>query len=138
MKTKIKTFGLFLLVTVMITTSFLFVGCWDELFGDNNSTDDTEIVELTMDNFQYYLSISSVTTSTTWVGTMGNAYVIRVTISGAVQGLYKDCSIFYKIGKDGAEQEVKLNAAGFAQFSYGVSDWGGSFQYPRVTGQIII
>ena len=138
MKTKVRNFGLFLLVSVMIATSFLFAGCWDELFGDGNSTDDTEIIELTMDNFEYYLSISHVTTSSMWVGTMGHAYEISATISGTVQGLYKDCSIFYKIGKDGAEHEVKLNAAGFAEFSYGTSDWGGGFQYTRVTGQIIL
>lgn len=95
-------------------------------------------IELTMENFEYYLSIDEVVISSGSAagGTIRYA-TYKVTVSGAINGLFQGCSLYYRIG-DGNECEVKLNAAGFATFNYVASNQTGQFAFTRATGKIII
>ena len=137
MKNKIRYIGLLLLVAVLATFTFFFAGCGDGLICNCNSSNSaSQTINLTMDNYEYYLSISKVLTdSVSAAGMRFSSYT--VTVLGAISGLYQDCSIYYKIG-DGEEREIKLNAQGFAEFSYSVGTNTGSFEYTRVKGKIVV
>ena len=137
MKNTIKHFRLLLLIVVILIFMLLLVGCWDGFICDcNKSESDAQTIDLTIDNFEYYLSISKVLTdSVSAAGMRFSSYT--VTVLGAISGLYQDCSIYYKIG-DGEEREIKLNAQGFAEFSYSVGTNTGNFEYTRVKGKIVI
>lgn len=132
MKNKIKLSVLFVLIVAICSFSFIVAGCNNKEIEE----DSTTYIELSMDNYSYYLSIDTLHTGSTHTAVI-RADSYKVTVSGAVNGLYKDCSLFYQIGS-GQEREVKLNAAGFATFNYSVSTNSGSFKYVRVKGQIII
>lgn len=137
MKNKIRYIGLLLLVAVIIAFTFAFTGCGDGgLCTCNKSNGATQTINLTMANYEYYLSISKVLTdSVSAAGMRFSSYT--VTVLGAISGLYQDCSIYYKIGDD-EEREIKLNAQGFAEFSYSVGTNTGSFKYTRIKGKIVV
>ncbi|MCM1534122.1 MAG: hypothetical protein NC099_05670 [Corallococcus sp.] len=135
MKNKRRYVYLLIFVTMIIFLFLTFAGCWDD-FGSNPNNKD-QIIELTMDNYEYYLSIDKV------LNNHGNAangsihyWNYNCTIYGAVSGLYKDCSITYMLGE--TEHEVKLNAAGFASFSYTESTKRGAFKFTNVKGVILL
>lgn len=136
MKNKTKLLRLLLLIAVIVILTISFAGCWDGFVCNcNNSENNSQTITLTMANYEYYLSISKVLTdSVSAAGMRFSSYT--VTVMGAISGLYKDCSIYYKIG-DGDEREIKLNAQGFAEFSYSVGSNTGSFEYTRVKGIIV-
>lgn len=109
--------------------------------------EEEKFIELNMDNYDYYLSIDSIQTNMSSVGSFGTSYSYKVTIAGAINGIYRDCTVKYKIIKknmssinnEDQEEEftIKLNAAGFATFNYGYVN-RGSFQILDVQGCIII
>lgn len=130
-------------LTVLLLMAFGFTGC--DLGGDKTAGGDNEpqSIELTMDNYDYYLSIDTVCTSSNVFG--GGYFHIssyKVTITGAISGIYENCSLFYQQNGEEIEHEVKLNAAGYATFSYsitsGLGDDRGSLSYVRAQGEILI
>lgn len=123
--------------------AFGFTGC--DLGGDKTAggDDEPQSIELTMDNYDYYLSIDTVCTSSDVFG--GGHFHIssyKVTITGTISGIYENCSLFYQQDGGEIEHEVKLNAAGYATFSYsitsGFAENSGSISYVRVQGKILI
>ncbi len=122
---------------------FWFTGC-DLGEGETpEGNDEPRSIELTMDNYDYYLSIDTVCTSSTVLG--GGRMQIwsyKVTIMGAISGIYENCSLFYRQNGEEIEHEVKLNAAGYATFSYsitsGMAHDTGLLSYVRVQGKILI
>lgn len=135
-----KSAGLFVLITAIGFVLIGLTGCWgNQNSGDDNKEDNSHIIELSLSNYEYYLSIDKVKTESG--SAMQGSYryaAYKVTVSGAVSGLFEDCRLYYKIG-DGAEREVKLNAAGFATFNYSwSSNMNGDFSFTRAEGKIII
>ena len=118
-----------LLAVMFILSCFSLVAC------NNENTDNSEIedsfIELTIDNYNYYLSISKVLTESRF-----SFNIYQVTITGAISGIYYGCIIYYKEGENGSEQKVNLNAAGFAQFGY--LDRDGDIIYTNVVGRIYL
>ncbi|HCU56357.1 MAG TPA: hypothetical protein DIC18_03365 [Clostridiales bacterium] len=107
-------------------------------------TDTSNIISLDLSNYSYYLSIRDVVTSS--VSAVGGAYHAvchEVTISGAVYGLYRNCSLYYiMVGGDAeVEHEVKLNAAGYGEFKYNTLSYRDTnirgVSYVRVEGEIV-
>lgn len=126
MKIKRKVYALFLLLFSL----FCFVGCFE--------TEKEEVVSLTDENYTYYLTIeSTVQSSGSYAG--GNfIYVnVAVTINGAIDGEYRDCKLYYRLG-EGERQEICLNAAGYARFSYTVTSRTGDFAFVGAEGSIIL
>lgn len=101
--------------------------------GSGQSSVENDYIELTIDNYDYYLTIDdSVVSNFTAAST--RFYCHRVTIYGALSGIYSDCVLHYKY--NGNEMEVKLNVAGYATFDYTVSS--GRLVYTRVSGKIYL
>ena len=119
---------------------FWFTGC-DLGEGETpEGNDEPRSIELTMDNYDYYLSIDTVHTGSTVLGS-GSIYSYKVTITGAISGIYENCSLFYQQNGEEIEHEIKLNAAGFATFSYNITSGfhgKGNISYVRVQGKILI
>lgn len=130
MNIKRKAYTFFLL----LFTLFCFVGCFDT---EQEGTEDENIVFLTLENYTYYLTIDrSVQGSGSYAG--GNfTYVnMAVTISGAVDGEYRNCKLYYRFG-EGEQREICLNAAGYARFSYTVTNSTGAFAFVGAEGSIV-
>lgn len=123
-----------LLASILILVCFSLVAC------NNENSDNTEnsFIELTIDNYNYYLTISEVLTGSGNVAGGSYRYAsYQATISGAINGIYDGCIIYYKLGQDGNQQKVTLNAAGFAQFNYSVVN-GANIIYTKVEGRIYL
>ena len=136
-----KTTLFFTIVILIVIVGF---GCSCSRKGEiMPETDTSNIISLDLSNYEYYLTIHDVVTSSVSAAG-GSVFAVthEVTISGAVYGLYRNCALYYKVG-DGYEREVKLNAAGYAQFTYTNSrrsysnenNWG--LTYVRCEGEII-
>ncbi len=134
---------LLLAALTVLLMAFGFTGC--NLGGGETpeGDDEPQSIELTIDNYEYYLSIDTVCTSSNVYG--GGYFHIssyKVTIMGAISGIYENCSLFYQQNGEEIEHEVKLNAAGYATFSYsitsGLGDDRGSISYVRVQGKILV
>lgn len=134
---------LLLAALTVLLMAFGFMGC--DLGGDKTAggDDEPQSIELTMDNYDYYLSIDTVCTSSTVLGG-GRMHILlyKVTITGAISGIYENCSLFYQQNGEEIEHEVKLNAAGYATFGYtvtlGLAYDKGDISYVRVQGKILI
>lgn len=134
---------LFILITVIGLIPFSLTGCWGFDFGGSNTdggnnTGNSKSIDLTLSNYEYYLSIDEELTSSGSALQGSFRYAsYKVTVTGAVNGLYQGCSLYYKVG-DTAEKEVKLNASGYATFNYSWSTNSGNFSFTRATGKIIL
>jgi hypothetical protein len=118
----------------------LFLVCFSLVACDNENRDSAEnsYIELTVDNYDYYLSISKVLTdSGSYAGGSFRYASYQATISGAINGIYDGCIVYYKLGQDGDLQTVTLNAAGFAQFNYTVVN-GENIIYTKAEGKIYL
>lgn len=126
---KMKKFAIVILSVVL--SLFCFVGC---NFGQE---DETEI-SLTTDNYKYYLNLDSVCTgSGSAAGGSFRWSSHKLTITGAIDGLYVDCVLYYKTTDEGKEQPIELNASGFATLNYSVSN-SLKFIIVRAEGSIYI
>ena len=126
------------IIVFMLLFGSVAVSCLKVSETENSETENSNwnVIDLTIDNYDYYLSIDMTTTSSgTVAGGTIHYYSQQVTINGAVYGLYQDCSLFYKVG-DKEEKQVKLNAAGFAKFNY-TSANGKYLHFVRAEGKII-
>ena len=138
-KKKKRLAQMLLAALTALLLAFGLTGC--DLGGNKTvgGDDEPQSIELTMDNYDYYLSIDTVLTSSTVLG--GGQFHIssyKVTITGAISGIYKNCSLFYQQDGGESEYEVKLNAAGYATFSYNITSGmyhnTGSISYVRIQG----
>ncbi len=99
-----------ILAAILIFVLLLLCAC-GETNEDVESQEKDEYIELTMENYEYYLTIQEVLTDKTFLAGSTH-YYYTATIYGAVNGLYKDCVIVFN------GRILNLNAAGFAEFSY--------------------
>ncbi len=102
---------------------------------DGKSEDDNyKFIELTLDNYEYYLTISSqLVNSVNISGGRIRLYYYTVYISGAINGIYEDCVLYLKNGS-----EIKLNASGNANTSRTINNGEDSFNVVKVEGKIRI
>lgn len=141
--------GLFVFVCLIVILTISLIGCisTETLNGSlekaakkENATkqeDASNEIKLTLSNYDYYLTIfKDVTSSDTYAGGTVRIVFYKVRVTGAISGLYQDCALYYKVGADGEESEVKLNAAGNAEFSYSSSN-GKELTFVRVKGKIV-
>ncbi len=99
-----------ILAAILIFVLLLLCAC-GETNEEVEPQEKDEYIELTMENYEYYLTIQSVKTVEKFIaGELRHYY--DVTIYGAVDGVYKDCVIVFN------GRILNLNAAGFAEFSY--------------------
>ena len=127
---------LFVFILSISMILFSTTACWWNDDTSGNKKDN--YIELSLSNYEYYLSIDQVKTDSGSALQGSFRYVsYKVTISGAISGLFQDCKLYYKLGNE-EEKEVKLNAAGFATFNYTWSTNSGSFSFTNVEGKIII
>lgn len=136
-----KKFSKFIGITSLLAVMFI-LSCFSLVACNNENTDNSEMedsfIELTIDNYDYYLSISKVLThSGSYLGGSLHIASYQATVTGAISGIYDGCIIYYKLGQDGSEQTVTLNAAGFAQFTYSVVN-GENIIYTNVVGRIYL
>lgn len=101
---------------------------------NNQKEDQTIEIPLTLENYEYYLTITSIYNNTV-TAQQGNyrCSTYDVFIDGAVDGLYVDCVLYLENGKN-----IKLNAAGYAQTAKSISNGEDSFKVVKVEGKIII
>ena len=111
--------------------SVCFVGC-------NFSQEESTEISLTTDNYTYYLNLDNVCTdSGSAAGGTFHWSSHKLTITGAIDGLYVDCVLYYKTTDEGTEKEIKLNASGFATLNYILSN-SLKFTIVRAEGSIYI
>ena len=127
-------------VVLMCCVGFIFsFGCNDEVNSDlhENANNDT-CIELNLENYQYYLTLDYAYIGSTSLG-VGNVYSYELTVFGAIEGLYVDCVLHYKLdsGRNETEGNISLNAAGFAEKSYSYLNSGG-LTITSVSGKIIL
>ena len=118
----------FLLLVCCFT---FFVGCSPSNNGDDPSS---STIELSIDNYEYYLYLSKTTTNQQMVN-LSWLYSYKLTVHGALDAIYEDCTIYYTL--DGNTiKTLKLNVAGCAELSY--SEYKDTkFVITNVTGKII-
>ena len=133
-----KKFTVLIAVCLFLICGCFLVGCNNDQ-KDNNQKDKDEYVELTDQNYTYYLSIDNVCTNyATAANGSFRIWSYEYTTSGAVNGLYVDCIIYYQLG-DGEEKELPLNAAGYAKLKYQIStNSPGPFKVTKVEGKIYL
>ena len=120
-----------LLVMFIMLNIVLLSGCENA----NNEQIEDNYIELTMDNYEYYLTFTRVNTGSGNIASGTYRYATYdLTISGAIYGIYVDCVIFYNNNKS----SIKLNAAGNAQTSYSIVNGSSSFVISNVSGRIYI
>ena len=138
-----RRFGMYVLCAFVVAACLVLAAGCSFTAGTNqtemkeDAANNTNEIKLTISNYDYYLTINDTVTSrrTYAQGTVDISWH-EVVIYGAVSGLYQDCVLYYKVGEDGKEQEVKLNAAGYASFKYSSS---GKYRlvFVRATGTIV-
>ena len=99
----------------------------------------SSIITLSMDNYEYYLTIDSDCISSSSIVAAGKTWYFstyKVTISGALEGLYVDCSLYYRTSESGQIQKLKLNAVGFGTLTYERTNGVEKFIVARVEGEI--
>lgn len=92
-------FGVYLSLFVAFYT-IGFCGCNSGNNGEDNSENTNEI-ELTLDNYKYYLTITSYLKDSGSYG--GGTYRYAsydVYISGAINGIYQGCVLYFKNEKN--------------------------------------
>ena len=111
-----------------------FVGCGN-LNNENDSTEKS--FDLTLENYTYYLTLDTeITGSGSYL--LGHHWCSKkLTVYGAVSGLYVDCVLYYKIGEV-EEKSFKLNATGFGTINYNETTDSGRFSITQVSGKIVI
>ena len=115
-------------ILLLVVCLGLFAGC--------GGSDGDETVDLTTENYTYYLSLDTVLLESGTAGGM-RYWSKKLTVYGAVSGQYVDCVLYYKIG-DSEEKSIKLNASGYGTLRYSESSNNGSFSITRVSGKIIV
>lgn len=111
----------FILLLVVILG---LVACGNENSANCKGTKESDYVTIDSSNYNFYFSIDdSYITSSSVASSVGMLTSItrKITISGAVNGIYSDCLIVFEYGKDKTQQTLKLNAAGFASFEYTIN-----------------
>ena len=122
-------------IVAMILSCLLAICC---LVGCDILTQnkDDEPISLTMDNYDYYLTINTVCTSSgSAAGGTVHYATYQKTFMGALNGVYKDCVITYQVADN--NKEVSLNVAGYAQISYSLVN-SETFSIVDVRGEIYI
>ncbi len=132
---KIFKFNVMTLLFILSFISiFTFIGC----SSDEEEVEDT-FIELTLSNYEYYLSLDSELLD--YGSVAGGSYrysSYKMTVYGAVNGIYEDCVIYYKFGENSTtEHSQKLNISGYATFNYSVVN-GKNLIICRVEGKIYI
>ena len=116
-----KKFLSFVLLLVVVLG---LVACGSENSVNGNGSKESDYITINASNCNYYLSIddSYITSSSVSVSAGTFTSITRkITINGAVSGIYSDCSIVFEYGKDKTQQTIKPNAAGFASFEYKIN-----------------
>ena len=131
MKNILKNFSLILLTFLV----FSFTACNNNTTNNNlnNKTNNKEIA-LTLENYSYYLTITSqLTKNGIFAGGSYRYANYNVYISGAISGIYNNCSLTLKSGKI-----IKLNASGSAQTTKSIVNGEDNFIVESVEGTIIL
>ena len=119
----------------VILSLFCFIGC-------NFAQEETTEISLTTDNYTYYLNLDKVCTgSGSAAGGSFRWASYKLTITGAIDGIYEDCVLYYKTTDEGKEQPIELNASGFATLNYSVpfSAYNSlKFMIVRAEGSILL
>ena len=138
-----RRFGMYVLCAFVVATCLVLAAGCSFAAGTNqtemkeDAANNTNEIKLTISNYDYYLTINdTVTSRRTYAQGTVEISSHEVVIYGAVSGLYQDCVLYYKVGEDGKEQEVKLNAAGYASFEYS-SSGKHRLVFVRATGTIV-
>lgn len=98
----------------------------------DNSVEENKDIKLTLENYDYYLSIRFVyKDSAIRNGGGWRCYFYDVYISGSIPGLYKDCSLTLENG-----YVINLDASGGAQTSKTIINDKDSFVVVEVSGTI--
>lgn len=97
------------------------------LFGCDNQNNKglDEYIALNDSNCYYYLSIDDSQTKSENILAGGKHYFIsyrKITISGAVNGLFSDCILTIEYGENKIQKDISLNASGFATFEYTINN----------------
>ncbi len=127
-----------LLTIIMAFLCMIFCACSPNKDSTDSSIDVPDYIELTIENYEYYLSIQKVKTdSGSFMGGSRRWVSYAATINGTVYGLYENCILSYKYNDSEQIYDIKLNASGFATFEYTVVN-GNNISYVAASGRIHI
>ena len=133
-----KKFLSFVLLLIVVLG---LVACGSENSANGNGAKENEYVTINASNCNYYLSIDdSYITSCTIRASVGTFTSItrKITINGAVSGIYSDCTITFEYGENKTQQTIKLNAAGFASFEYKINSSSYTAKIVSCTGKLYL
>ena len=110
---------------------------------DNSSVNGkgNDYVSINSTNCNYYLSIddSLIRSDSFYAGGQKFISIYRkITISGAINGMYSDCTIVFEYGENKTQQTIKLNAAGFATFEYHINSSTYTAKIVSCTGKLYL
>jgi|GEM_PF-4827880 len=128
------------LLSVVLSLVFVLglVACGSANSANGNSAKEIDYIAINVSNCNYYLSIDDIYISTSSVIGSSAGANRRITIHGAVSGLYSDCSITfqYKYANQTIQKTLQLNAAGFASLEYTTAS--GKAQIVSCTGKLYL
>ncbi len=124
---------------MLILATIFFCACGNQDKDDeSNDSGNDEYIELTLENYDYWLSIDATLTDSGSAAQGSYRWATySATINGAVSGIFEDCEIWYSFEGSDTIHTVKLNASGFAKFSYSVVN-GKDIQYVGASGKIYV
>ncbi len=130
-----------ILTIIIAFLCIMFCACSPNKDRADSSNDTPDYIELTIENYAYYLSIQKVKVRTYTNHSVGGSttYVFYdVTVNGAIDGLYENCVLTYKDKQSEQTRDVPLNAAGFATFTCSITTLDDNISYVAASGRIYI
>lgn len=133
-----KKFLSLLMITVCLSGLF---ACGGSSESSSSESDKESYIALTMSNYSYYLSIDDIKTDGGSMYAGGQKFYWqdrKLSIYGAVNGIYADCVLTFTYGDSNTQKTVNLNASGFATFEYRLSNSNVTAKVLSVTGKVYV
>ncbi|MEG9429409.1 MAG: hypothetical protein VZQ61_00535 [Christensenellaceae bacterium] len=129
-----KILSLILLLVVVLG----LVACGKDSSANVTKDDYTNI---TVSNCNYYLSIDDSLIKSDNGYAAGKRWVSitrKITINGAISGVYSDCTITFEYGENKTQKTIELNAAGYASFEYKINNSSYTAKIVSCTGKLYL
>ena len=128
----------FLSLILLLVVVLGLVAC-----SNNGSTNgkENDYLNINSSNCNYYLSIDDSLMKSDSVYAAGQrwySFYRKITINGAINGVYSDCTITFEYGENKTQKTVELNAAGYASFEYRINNSSYMAKIVSCTGKLYL